>query len=160
MKSKRSDDRRAVSALLLLLLCAVGLCCAGLAGKAATDSAVVEERANADKLQQRLQERYAAASTLLKMEEERLRAGVTTLGHVCEVARWLRDSALELPSTAPGRRVALTNYAVMTKRLEQSVERAVQTGMAPPLDRESARYLRLDAGVTLLRAGIPVPNDL
>ncbi len=103
-------------------------------------------------LDQLLKARYQTASSLLDTEEKRLREGVTTLGHVCEVARWVRDSAVELPSSAADRLTALTHYVMLTRRLEESLDRATARGVAPFVDREAAHYLRLDAEVTLLRA--------
>jgi hypothetical protein len=103
-------------------------------------------------LNELLSARYQTASNLLQMEENRLRQGVTTLGRACEVARWTRDSAVELPTSANERLQALTNYLSLTRRLEESISRAVDSGMATPADRESARYLRLDAEVALLRS--------
>jgi outer membrane protein TolC len=105
-----------------------------------------------EELSQLLQARYQAAKTLLDLEEKRLREGVTTLTRVCEAARWVRDSAVELPVSAQERLAALTNYVALTRRLEANVDRAAERGAAPPSDREAARYLRLDAEITLLRA--------
>ncbi len=98
-----------------------------------------------------LKARYETAKTLLDLEENRLREGVTTLGHVYDAARWVRDSAVELPVSAQERLAALTNYVAVTRRLEASVDRATAQGMAPPSDREWARYVRLDAEIMLLR---------
>jgi hypothetical protein len=105
-----------------------------------------------------LKARYETASRLLDLEEKRLREGVTTLGHVCEAARWLRDSAVELPGITQERLTALTNYVALTRRLEESINRAEQNGAAAPVDKESARYLRLDAEVTLVRAKLQISN--
>ena len=93
--------------------------------------------ASRDDLNQLLKTRYETASNLLQVEEKRLHQGVTTLGHVCEVARWVRDSAVELPVTAAERMAALTNYVELTRRLEESLNRAAETGAAAsPADRE------------------------
>jgi hypothetical protein len=114
--------------------------------------ATAAENAPQEELDGLLKARYDTAKALLDMEERRLRDGVTTLGHVCETARWVRDSAVELPISTQERFGALTNYVNLTRRLEASVERAAAQGAAPPSDRESARYLRLDAEITLLRS--------
>jgi hypothetical protein len=98
-----------------------------------------------------LRARYTAASRLLELEEQRLQQGVTTLGRVCEVARWGRDSVLELPVSAEERVAALTKFVALAQRLEESVDRAVERGAAAEVDRETARYLRLDAEIALLR---------
>jgi hypothetical protein len=111
------------------------------------------ERGGRHELDQLLQQRYAAAKTLFDLEERRLREGATTLARVCEAARWVRDSALELPVSVPERLNAITNYVTLTRRLEEGVDRATQQGMAPTADLYSARYLRLDAEIALLRAG-------
>ena len=64
----------------------------------------------------------------------------------------MKDSAVELPVGAEERLGALTNYVALTRRLEESLNRATEHGAAPPSERESARYLRLDAEIMLLRA--------
>ena len=99
-----------------------------------------------------LQSRYQTASALLEMEQKRLGGGVTTLGRVCEVARWVRDAAVELPVGKEERREALTKYLALARQLEENVGKAADQGAAAPSDRDSARYLRLDAEVTFLRA--------
>src|ERR1051325_5544059 len=88
-------------------------------------------------LEQLLKARYATGQALLALEEKRLQEGVTTLGHVCDAARWVRDSALELPVDAQERITALTNYLTLTRRLEASVDNAAANGAAPPSDREA-----------------------
>lgn len=103
-------------------------------------------------LAQLLKERYETGASLLQTEEKRLHQGVTTLARVCEVSRWVRDSAVELPGEMGERLAALTNYVELTKRLEDSLHRALEVGAAAPADILAARYLRLDAEVTLLRA--------
>ena len=113
---------------------------------------VAAEPGGGEELNQLLKARYQTARNLLELEEKRLREGVTTLGHVCEAARWVRDSAIELPVSAEERLAALTNYVTLARRLEESVNRATDQGAAPPSERESARYLRLDAEIMLLRA--------
>jgi hypothetical protein len=104
-----------------------------------------------EELDQLLKARYETAKSLLELEEKRLREGVTTLGRVCDAARWVRDSAVELPVSAQERLAALTNYVAVTRRLQASVDRATAQGAAPPSDREWARYTRLDAEIMLLR---------
>ena len=99
-----------------------------------------------------LQARYQTTSALLEMEQKRLGGGVTTLGRVCEVARWVRDAAVELPVGKEERRQALTKYLALARQLEENVGKAAEQGAAAPSDRDSARYLRLDAEVTFLRA--------
>jgi hypothetical protein len=108
-----------------------------------------------DELDQLLKKRYETARKLLELEEARLREGITTLGRVCDAARWVRDSAIELPAQADERLTALNNYVALARRLEESVDKAAQRGMAPPSDREFARYLRLDAEIALLRSRQP-----
>ncbi len=103
------------------------------------------------KLDRLLKARYETAKALLDQEENRLREGVTTLGRVCEVARWVRDSAVELPVGDQERMVALTNYVALTRRLEAGLERAAALGAVAVADRASAHYLRLDAEIVVLR---------
>jgi len=64
----------------------------------------------------------------------------------------LRDSAIELSSKPEEQLEALRNHLAVTRRLEESVNKAVETGVAPVLDKDFARYLRLDAEIALLRA--------
>lgn len=110
------------------------------------------EKGDLGELDALLKARYQTANRLLNMEDQRLQKNVTTLGRVCEVARWVRDSAVELPGTSADRLKALTNYVALTRRLEASMNRAASIGAAASNDVETARYLRLDAEVTLLRA--------
>jgi hypothetical protein len=64
----------------------------------------------------------------------------------------VRDSAVELPVGAQERLAALTNYVAVSHRLEESVEQSAAKGALGPADKEWARYNRLDAEITLLRA--------
>ena len=113
--------------------------------------AAAAERGGQQELDRLLKARYETAKTLLNLEEQRLPEGVTTLGRVCDAARWVKDSALELPVSAQERMGALTNYVAVTRRLEKSADDAAAKGALAPADHERARYLRLDAEVALLR---------
>jgi len=113
--------------------------------------ATAAARDDRQELDQLIKARYETAKSLLDLEEKRQREGVTTLRQVCDVARWVRDAAIELPDSVQQRLMALTNYVVLTRRLEASVDRAVTQGVLPPTDREWARYIRLDAEIVLLR---------
>ncbi len=113
--------------------------------------AAAAERGDRQELDRLLKARYETAKTLLNLEEKRLREGVTTLGRVCDAARWVKDSAVELPISTQERMGALTNYLAVARRLEESVAQAAAKGALAPADRERARYIRLDAEVTLLR---------
>ena len=113
--------------------------------------ATAAEQDRRSELNRLLKTRYETARTLLDLEERRLREGVTSVGRVCDTARWVRDSALELPASMQERLAALTNYVAVTRRLEESVDRATAKGALPPSEREWARYIRLDAEVMLLR---------
>jgi hypothetical protein len=106
-----------------------------------------------NELNRLLRARYAAASKVLDLEEQRLQQGVTTLGRVCEVARWTRDAVMELPSARDERVPALAKYVSLARRLEENVNHAVEQGAAAPVDADTARYLRLDAEIALLRLG-------
>ena len=132
--------------------CALGVWYSG--GRPALElvpQATAAERGGREELDQLLKARYETAKSLLDLEEKRLREGVTTLGRVCDAARWVRDSAVELPVSAQERMGALTNYVAVTRRLEESADRAAARGALAPADQERARYIRLDAEVTLLR---------
>ena len=132
--------------------CALGVWYSGSrAAPELVPQATAAERGGREELDQLLKARYETAKSLLDLEEKRLREGVTTLGRVCDAARWVRDSAVELPVRAQERLAALTNYVAVTRRLEASVERATAQGAAPTADRERARYIRLDAEIMLLR---------
>ena len=113
--------------------------------------ATAAERSGREELDQLLKARYETAKSLLDLEEKRLREGVTTLARVCDAARWVRDSAVELPVSAQERLATLTNYVAVTRRLEASMDRATAQGALPPADREWARYIRLDAEIMLLQ---------
>ncbi|MFO1500876.1 MAG: hypothetical protein U1G07_21225 [Verrucomicrobiota bacterium] len=113
--------------------------------------ATAAENTAADNLGGLLQARYETAARLLDMEEKRLKQGGTTLAHVCEAARRVRDSAIELQVPREEQLRALSNYLAVTRDLETNVQRAFDNGVAPAADRESARYLRLDAEIALLR---------
>ena len=54
-----------------------------------TDREDWDRRNQRDDLNQFLKTRYETASNLLQVEEKRLHQGITTLGHVCEVGRWV-----------------------------------------------------------------------
>jgi hypothetical protein len=133
--------------------CALGVWYSG--GRPAPEmirQATAAQHGGQEELDQLLKKRYETAKALLDLEEKRLNEGVTTIQRVCETARWVRDSAIELPVAAQERLAALTNYVALTRRLEASVDSATTHGAAPPSDRESARYMRLDAEIMLLRA--------
>jgi hypothetical protein len=102
-------------------------------------------------LHQLLKARYAAATTLLEVEEKRLEQGKSSLMKVCEAARRVADSAKELTGDPAEQLNALSKYLAATRRLEEETDKAVKMGAAPPSDKELARYLRLDAEITLLR---------
>jgi hypothetical protein len=116
-----------------------------------SQQATAAQHGGQEELNQLLKSRYETARALLDLEEKRLNEGVTTIRRVCETARWVRDSALELPVTAQERLTALTNYVALTRRLEASVDNATTHGATAPADRDSARYMRLDAEIVLLR---------
>ena len=135
-----------------LVGCALGVWHSG--GGSAVEllpQAVATERGGQQELDRLLKARYETAKALLNLEEQRLREGVTTLGRVCDAARWTRDSALELPVSAQERMEALTNYVAVTRRLEKSADDAAAKGALAPADQQQARYLRLDAEIVLLR---------
>ncbi len=135
-----------------LVGCGLGVCYSG--GGSAPEllpQAIAADRGDHQELDRLLKARYETAKTLLNLEEKRLRVGVTTLGRVCDAARWVKDSALELPVSAQERMGALTNYLAVTRRLEESANDAAAKGALAPADQERARYIRLDAEVALLR---------
>jgi hypothetical protein len=107
---------------------------------------------DSSRLNDLLTARYDSARRLLETEEKRLHEGHSTLRSVCEAARRVRDSAIELPLPPDERRAALASYVDLTRRLEESVSRVVEKGMAPASDKDLASYLRLDAEIALLRA--------
>ncbi len=102
-------------------------------------------------LPQLLNLRYETARRLLESEQIRMQEGRSTLPTVCEAARRVRDSAIELPLSTAQRLMALTNYVNLTRRLEENVTQVVEKGVAPPSDQDLASYLRLDAEIALLR---------
>ena len=109
------------------------------------------EHATAGDLHQLLKARYDIAANLLESEEKRLNEGRSTLMNVYEAARRVRDSAMELTAEPAEQLAALTKYLAVTRRVEESMNRVVEKGVAPSSDRELARYLRLDAEIALLR---------
>jgi hypothetical protein len=120
-------------------------------GSALVLQATAAEPGGRQELDRLLKARYETARNLLDLEEKRLREGVTTLWRACDAARWVRDSAVELPVGAQARLAAVTNYVALVRRLEEGVDRATAKGMLPQSDRERVRYLRLDAEIVLLR---------
>lgn len=136
--------------LLYLLLASTGLI-AGVQVLSFATTAAAPANASPP-LNELLKARFQTATNLLTLEERRLEEGRATLLQVCEAARRVRDSALELP-VSPGERIAaLRNYVAITTRLENSISEAVEKGASPLSERESARYLRLDAQIALARA--------
>ena len=109
------------------------------------------EHATAGELHQLLKARYDIAANLLESEEKRLNEGRSTLMSVYEAARRVRDSAMELTAEPAEQHAALTKYLAVTRRLEESMNRMVEKGVAPSSDGELARFLRLDAEIALLR---------
>ena len=138
---------------ILALLISLPIAWTVTAGRAAetTQSAKQTEPATAGELRQLLKARYDIAASLLESEEKRLNEGRATLRSVYEAARRVRDSAMELTAEPAEQFAALTKYLAITHRLEDSMNRVVETGAAPSSDRELARYLRLDAEIALLR---------
>lgn len=153
MKISSGSQAGRVAILLFACLCGVW----GLLNRAAhSEQTSPPEMIQVDAdLNTLLQERYDAAAKLLEIEERRLSEGVTTLGRVCEAARWVRDSASELPLSSEKRIAALRKYVQLTRRLEENVRVATEKGAAPPSEQEVARFMRLDAEITLLRAKRP-----
>jgi hypothetical protein len=140
--------RLILTTLLLLVL-------AALAGDLCSHAADAGRQAppiTADELKQLLIARYQAASALLEIDEKRLNEGRTTLTEVCEAGRRVRDAAMELTGEPEEQVAALTKYLAVTRRLENSVAVVVEGGLAPPSDRELARYIRLDAEIALFRS--------
>ena len=135
-----------------LIVCALGVrySSGGLAPQS-VPQATPAERGGRQELNRLLKARYEVAKTLLSLEEQRLRERATTLERVCDAARWVKDSAIELPVSAQERLGALTNYVAVTRRLQESVDQAIAKGALAPADQERARYIHLDAEVTLLR---------
>jgi hypothetical protein len=102
-------------------------------------------------LRRLIEARYDVARKLLAIEEDKLKQGAAPLASVCEATRRLRDAALELADNPEAQLAALTNHLAATRRLEESASRAVENGAAPVSDKELARYMRLDAEISLLR---------
>lgn len=136
---------------LLLSLPIAWIITAGHAAETA-QSGKQSEQATTGDLRQLLKARYDIAASLLEIEEKRLNEGKSTLLNVYESARRVRDSATELTGAPAEQLAALTKYLAITRRVEDSMNRVVAKGAAPPSDRELARYLRLDAEIALLRA--------
>ena len=138
---------------ILALLASLPIAWIVTAGRAAEtgQSAKQSEHATAGELRQLLTARYNIAASLLEIEEKRLNEGRSTLRSVYEAGRRVRDSAMELTGEPAERLAALTKYLAITHRLEDSMNRVVEKGVAPSSDRELARYLRLDAEIALLR---------
>jgi hypothetical protein len=148
MQTSAQRLRTRSSCLLLIFMAAVVLAMAAPAGPTQRPA---QPQENSGELSRLLTARYETARRLLEIEEALLKDGRATLFTICEAARRVRDSALELSSGAEARRAALTNYLAVTRRLEESVSRVVESGRAPTSDKELALYLRLDAEIALLR---------
>ena len=140
-----------IAILFLLVSFAIGwIVSAGHAAETA-QSAKQTQHGTAGELHHLLKARYDLAPSLLEIEEKRLNERRATLTSVCEAAHRVRDSAIELTVEPAEQIAALTKYLAITRRLEDSMNRVVEKGEAPPSDRELARYLRLDAEIALLR---------
>lgn len=142
---------------ILFLLASLPIAWIVTAGRAAetAPNGKPPERATAGELHRLLKARYDIAASLLDVEEKRLNEGRATLMNVCEAARRVRDSAMELTGEPAEQSAALTKYLGVMRRLEESMNRVVEKGVAPSSDRELARYLRLDAEIALLRTKLP-----
>ena len=138
---------------ILLLLVSLPIAWIVTAGRAAetAQSAKQTEHGTARELHQLLKARCDIAASLLEIEEKRLNERRSTLMSVCEAARRVRDSAMELTSEPAEQFAALTKYLAIARRLEDTMNRVVEKGVAPSSDKELARYLRLDAEIVLLR---------
>jgi hypothetical protein len=136
---------------LLISLLAAWIATDGRAAET-TQSAKQPAPPTVGELHQLLKARYAAAVSLLEIEEKRLEQGKSSLMKVWEAARRVGDSARELTGEPAEQLKALTTYLAVTCRLEEETNKAVALGAAPPSDKELARYLRLDAEIALLRA--------
>jgi hypothetical protein len=138
---------------ILFLLISIPIVWTVIASRAAETSPSINpsEHATAGELHQLLKARYDIAANLLDSEEKRLEDGRATLKSVYEAARRVRDSAMELTAEPAEQLAALTKYLAVTRRVEESMNRVVDQGVAPSSDRELARYLRLDAEIALLR---------
>jgi hypothetical protein len=134
-----------------LIICALGVWYSSGSAPELMPQATAAGRGGRQELDRLLKARYETAKTLLSLEEKRLVEGVTTLERVCDAARYVKDSAVELPVSTQERLGALTNYVAVTRRLEESADHAAARGALAPADQERARYMRLDAEVTLLR---------
>src|SRR4051794_22123524 len=104
--SNRTGYLRAIN--LSVLLAALGL---GLVTRNLVVGASAPGQTNPVlQLNELLQARFNTATNLLAMEQLRLAEGRATLVQVCEAARRVRDSALELPVSPAERVSALSNY--------------------------------------------------
>ena len=148
-----STNVKRINIGILFLLISLPIAWIVTASRAAetTQSAKQSEHATAADLSQLLKTRYDIAARLLESEEKRLNGGRATLMTVCEAARRVRDSAMELTAEPAEQLAALTKYLAVIRRLEDSINKTAEKGVMASSDRELARYLRLDAEIALLR---------
>ena len=105
-----------------------------------------------DRLHQLVQARYESARKVFQIEAALVEGGKSTLLNLCEAARRVRDAAVELSPAKEDVMAAHAQYLQVIRRFEASVNKVADAGMAPPLDKELARYLRCDAEIALLKA--------
>ena len=125
----------------------------GYTGRGAQPTKQPPQRAGAD-LAGLLKARYDSASRLSEIEEAKLEKGRSMQATVCEASRRVRDAGLEMSTSSEQRLDLLNTYLETTRRFERSVSNVVEKGFASASDKELAHYLRLDAEIALLKAGL------
>lgn len=111
----------------------------------------VKVPADADRLQRLLVERFNTAVAELQMAKRMYDHGVVPFGNLVEPAIHVRDSGLEL-SDDPQEKIAhLKRFLEFAQLNEKTVQQRYETGTVTPDTVQSAKYLRLDTEIVLLR---------
>ena len=105
-----------------------------------------------DELQKLLIERFNVAVTELQGRYQEFVNGRATLESFGEVARRLVNAELEVRTQSADQITALERYVDLMRHIEKRVEERQKAGVGTAAEVAQARYARLDAEISLLRA--------
>ncbi|MCC9608665.1 hypothetical protein LOC68_09130 [Blastopirellula sp. JC732] len=137
-------------AVPFVLLLSAGLA-VGEEGPAILSSEPLEIAEDADPLQVLLVERLNAAVLELKYVKRMYESGIVSFGDLIEPAKRVRDSGLELSDDTQNQVAWLERFLELARFNEAIVERRIQSGSETQNALQTAKYLRLDTEIMLLR---------
>src|SRR5262249_20172181 len=105
-----------------------------------------------DELRKLLIARYNAAVAEMQARYREFLAGRSSLDSMIEPARHLMDSQLEVTEKPADQIAVREKYLELMKGFEKLQQARFEAARIPTSEVESARYLRLDAEVQLLKA--------